>query len=1055
MTYYMCKYEWTAFTEADLLANGRNGTDFGCGDSFVMPGKATVKMSTYDDDNALNGDNSWWYGNDYSEDRYGQDAYVNNAAVGCKMYAEQYHVLHGSDGRTYYLIEIEVEGHSAPGMGNSYFTFYGARPPAGVNLTVTQTCNVSGCWVDYRCLGAGETAPPNTPPTFTNVPANGVFCVDENTKLVIDLNAQDADHDSLTFSIAGGHDAAAFTIDAQTGVLEFKAAPDYESPASADGDNTYQVIVKVDDGRGGVATKCLTVNVCDVDEPGGPQECVVIEAEDMQLCNFYVGCASSASDGAYIYGNSYYSSYAQTVFNGTSGDYDLTLRYWDAQGDGKIAIYVNGSYVAAINTTANDNQWHDFALDQLNLKDGDVIKLVATGCEQTIIDKITLCPTPPQPGALEGRIFIDANKDGIDNTEPGVSGVTVTLLTAAGVVAGTAVTAADGGYRFTDLAPGEYSVVFPTTLEGRVLTTQNVGTDDSVDSDADVTTGQTGTYAVAAGETVSNVDAGLKDPGTAALQGRVFFDENDNNVDNDEPGLADVTVELRDGAGVLITSTQTGADGSYAFTGLDAGSYIVQFPTSVNGLKLVEANVGGNEAIDSDADPATGQTAPVSLAIGELKTDIDAGVKDPATASLGNFVWLDADKDGLQDANEAGFANVLVTLYNEAGQPLDSTTTDANGFYLFDGLKAGSYRVGFAAQPGYDFTTPGVGGNEAIDSNAYPATGLTAPIALGLGETNLTIDAGLVLQNRAPVAMDDAGQTCADTATVVDVLANDSDADGDALTITAVAGQAITEGQTITASDGVLITLSGGKLVFDASGSAYADAVVGTSNSAGYGYSVADGNGGVASANIAMTYCGSNNTLESITASLPDMANIVVTLDIVGDAFYTATLSGTGDARFDGKSFDIAYCANANLFLDTDVSYAATMSLASEADAPASVVNAQNLDMVNWILNQGFDSIDNGDGTGKTYTGGEIQGAIWGLTDDYLFVNEAVPAFGTIANAQEIYQLALANGEGFTPGEGDIVGIILDPLDPTGVHGIEQPFIIGVAFNDLALDCLC
>ncbi|WP_378943216.1 hypothetical protein [Paracoccus sp. R86501] len=43
MTYYYKKFEWTAFTEADLLANGKNGSDFGKGDSFVMS-HATVKM---------------------------------------------------------------------------------------------------------------------------------------------------------------------------------------------------------------------------------------------------------------------------------------------------------------------------------------------------------------------------------------------------------------------------------------------------------------------------------------------------------------------------------------------------------------------------------------------------------------------------------------------------------------------------------------------------------------------------------------------------------------------------------------------------------------------------------------------------------------------------------------------------------------------------------------------------------------------------------------------------------------------------------------------------
>ena len=111
-------------------------------------------------------------------------------------------------------------------------------------------------------------------------------------------------------------------------------------------------------------------------------------------------------------------------------------------------------------------------------------------------------------------------------------------------------------------------------------------------------------------------------------------------------------------------------------------------------------------------------------------------------------------------------------------------------------------------------------------------------------------------ENAAPVAVDDQGRTCADTPKTVDVLANDQDPDGDALTITSVDGKAISEGQTITASDGVLITLTGGRLVFDASGTTYADGLVHTSVTASYGYTVADGQGGTAAADVSMRFCG-------------------------------------------------------------------------------------------------------------------------------------------------------------------------------------------------------
>lgn len=161
MSYYYKKYEWSAFTEADLLKNGKNGCDFGKGDSLVA-GSPTVKMATYDNDARLSGGDSWWW-NTWAEDTTGQDGYVNGCRVGCQMYAEQYHVLKGSDGKTYYLLEIRIEGHDSAGAGNGYFTYYGAQPPAGTTLVVTGTCKVDGSWIDYSCLGAA-TPPPRTPP---------------------------------------------------------------------------------------------------------------------------------------------------------------------------------------------------------------------------------------------------------------------------------------------------------------------------------------------------------------------------------------------------------------------------------------------------------------------------------------------------------------------------------------------------------------------------------------------------------------------------------------------------------------------------------------------------------------------------------------------------------------------------------------------------------------------------------------------------------------------------------------------------------------------------
>jgi LPXTG-site transpeptidase (sortase) family protein len=117
------------------------------------------------------------------------------------------------------------------------------------------------------------------------------------------------------------------------------------------------------------------------------------------------------------------------------------------------------------------------------------------------------------------------------------------------------------------------------------------------------------------------------------------------------------------------------------------------------------------------------------------------------TAALGDFVWLDANMDGIQDAGEIGVANVTVRLLDQNGNQLATTTTDANGFYSFTGLTPGTYRVDFVPPAGYTVSPANQGVNDALDSDADPITGETANVTLAAGETNNTLDAGLFLQS--------------------------------------------------------------------------------------------------------------------------------------------------------------------------------------------------------------------------------------------------------------------------------------------------------------------
>ena len=113
----------------------------------------------------------------------------------------------------------------------------------------------------------------------------------------------------------------------------------------------------------------------------------------------------------------------------------------------------------------------------------------------------------------------------------------------------------------------------------------------------------------------------------------------------------------------------------------------------------------------------------------------------PLLASIGDFVWQDSDRDGIQDAGEMGIAGVLVNLYQcGSPTPMASTNTDSTGYYLFEGLTPGDYYVEFILPPGYAFSPQNQGADDALDSDADPATGKAACTTLAPDEDDLTWD---------------------------------------------------------------------------------------------------------------------------------------------------------------------------------------------------------------------------------------------------------------------------------------------------------------------------
>jgi uncharacterized repeat protein (TIGR01451 family) len=328
-----------------------------------------------------------------------------------------------------------------------------------------------------------------------------------------------------------------------------------------------------------------------------------------------------------------------------------------------------------------------------------------TAFVQDFSGTISLTPSNTTQTATSATIgdyvWVDTDADGVqDAGEYGLAGITVRLYAADGItLLQTAITDANGAYRFFGVAPGTYSVNYdassvPGGYFGSTLASVSVS--------------------LASSQQFDNADFGLAPipAGTGSIGDYVWIDANNDGVqDSGELPLADVTVNLErliNGNWSAVATATTGSDGLYNFTGLSAAQYRVTVDTASQisspyaqgafDLGNVMAPTHDRDGID------TPHVALVTLATNStVVTNADFGYN--WSGSIGDKVWWDYDTDGLQDEIPlVGIDNARVQLYFD--QDFDGVFdrilgdyeilrvfTDSNGDYLIPNLPPGNYFV--------------------------------------------------------------------------------------------------------------------------------------------------------------------------------------------------------------------------------------------------------------------------------------------------------------------------------------------------------------------------
>ena len=330
--------------------------------------------------------------------------------------------------------------------------------------------------------------------------------------------------------------------------------------------------------------------------------------------------------------------------------------------------------------------------------DGNLLVSLAPG--QSVTD--ALFGNQLATGAITGTKFDDANGNGArDPGEGGLAGVTIQLTGPFGPSSTT--TDADGNFSFTGLAPASY-VLSEIVPEGYHQTFPAPP--------------GTMTIALSAGQTATALFGNQALAATGSITGLKFDDANGNGAqDPGEAGVAGVTIDLfAASGGALVATTVTAADGTFAFTGINPGSYQV---SEVVPDGFVQTVPGGSGMV------------PVTVSAGETASGVLFGNRAATSGgTISGFVFNDVNKNGVQDEGEPPLPNVTIRLRTSSGDLVATTWTDATGHFSFTGVAPGDYTVEAQATVSFFQTFPP--NHAAIPVHLEPG-GTVSDLVFGFG----------------------------------------------------------------------------------------------------------------------------------------------------------------------------------------------------------------------------------------------------------------------------------------------------------------------------------
>jgi hypothetical protein len=334
-------------------------------------------------------------------------------------------------------------------------------------------------------------------------------------------------------------------------------------------------------------------------------------------------------------------------------------------------------------------------------------------------------------GTITGTKYLDTTGNGFSSDDTGLGGVTIKLFldknnnnvvdSSDGAPVATTVTASDGSYSFGGLGAGKY-LVQEVVPSGYIRT-------GPADSDTYVVT-------LAAGQTVTGkdfdnfeMDCDLSDFCNVyyIVNGKKVYDLRGNTNEGDTV-TAYFTYKGSHTDKVTLVSYYAPASSFDAKTAYlqqiyESKTIVVQPGKSYS---ITVHNPDCFYQVDFVCGEAIDRFGPANSNIfytpqGRLISADNDGTHACfcGDSSISGFVFADCDNDGDMDPNENGIKGVLITLTgkNDLGQDVLATTyTDSDGYYEFDGLRDGTYKIVETQPSGYTDGKDSIGNFNGVDN---------------------------------------------------------------------------------------------------------------------------------------------------------------------------------------------------------------------------------------------------------------------------------------------------------------------------------------------------